>query len=84
MLMPLNLENLESMCTDECRSSLESLRTTVLGACDPDEDVMVFDRHAYPGNYSSFLESSVGRSLEVLTKLSQQHLTLIATFTSWT
>ncbi|KEY74070.1 hypothetical protein S7711_02659 [Stachybotrys chartarum IBT 7711] len=52
MLTPLDLENLESMCTAECRSSLESLRAIVLGACDAEEDVMVFDRHAYPATFN--------------------------------
>lgn len=49
VLDPFNEEGLTDVCTDGCRSALESLRTTVLGACNSDEDVMVVDGHAYPG-----------------------------------
>lgn len=52
---PLDEESLQSVCTDECKSSLESLRTTVLGACDAEEDLMVWDGQSYPGMHSSLL-----------------------------
>lgn len=52
MFDPLEEEGLESVCTDECRASLESLRTMVLGACDAEEDVMILSRRAYPGVFS--------------------------------
>ncbi|SPO02953.1 uncharacterized protein DNG_05632 [Cephalotrichum gorgonifer] len=52
ILDPLSEEALESVCTDECRSSLESLRKLVHEACDAKEDAMIFDHYAYPATFN--------------------------------
>ena len=84
MFDPLDEESLESVYTDECRSSLESLRTVVLGACDAEKDVMTFERRVFPGMYSPLLYYQLADFTVSTNRMSEQHSASIATFTPWT
>lgn len=54
----LNSEQLEALCTSQCRSSLSSVRQTISSSCSS-TDVIDFDEIIWPGMYNNkcFLSS---------------------------
>lgn len=46
------------LCVSQCRADLDSLRTTIAGACTGDQDVVTYDDTVYPGKWLHFTCSS--------------------------
>lgn len=45
----MNEAQLEAVCVESCKASLEKFRSSIQSACDSSNDLMVKDSMAFPG-----------------------------------